>query len=96
MHTGRMVKPMRVTCEGKNMFTLECDIPFEVEKIMTSAYVYEGEMAQFIVNYNLSPVTVVLEKQADVYCDYEREEVSLEKVKEFTISPLSAVMIKEG
>lgn len=96
LHTGKMVKPMRVTCEGKNTFTLECDIPFEVEKIMTSAYMYEGERAQFIVNYNLLPVTVVLEKQADVYVDYEKEEVSLEKVKEFTIPPLSAVMIKEG
>ncbi len=92
--TGRMIKPMQLTCDGKNTFILEDGIPFEVEKIMTSAYEYEGEKAQFIVNYNLIPVTVKLEKASDVYADYEKEEVSFKDIKELEIPPLSAVMIK--
>lgn len=95
LHTGRMIKPMHVTCEEKNSFLLEDDIPFEVEKIMTSAYEYEGEKAQFIVNYNLAPVTVKLEKNADVYDDCEKETASFKNVREVEIQPLSAVMIKE-
>ena len=61
---------------------------------MTSAFTFDGEWAQFIVNYNAEEVTVTLEEEVNVY-ENALEEVAKASVRSFTIPPLSAVMIKK-
>ena len=94
LHLGRMVKPLAVSAEGKNLFLLEDDLQLEVEKFHTAAYEFEGEFAQFIVNYNLEPLTVKMNEPVQVCTDYKQGGFT-KKIKEFTIPALSAVMLKK-
>lgn len=94
LHTGRMVKPLSVAC-GKNSFVIEDGSTLYVDEVLTSAYEFEGERAQFIVNYNLHPVTVKMPKRVNAYVDSSLG-ICLEGVETFEISALSAVMIKES
>jgi hypothetical protein len=94
LHYGRMVKPMPVAAEGKNSFVLEDGSTLWVEKFTTSAFMNDGEWAQFIVNYNTEALEVTLPERVNVY-ENGLDEVAREKVHTFHIPPLSAVMIKK-
>ncbi|MBQ8308629.1 MAG: hypothetical protein IJX96_02220 [Clostridia bacterium] len=93
LHTGRMIPPMKITAEGKNTFVLEDGSILEVEKALYSAFEYEGEKRQFVVNYNLQPLQVKFEAAATVY---ETPDLSSVKagLNEYQIPPLSAIMLK--
>ena len=92
LHTGRMIKPVPVVC-GKNSFVIENGSILQVDEVLTSAYAFGKERAQFIVNYNLHEVTVSWNKKADVYKDSGLENC-VRKTDSVRIAPLSAVMIK--
>lgn len=92
LHTGKMVKPISIDCQ-KNSFVIENGSLLQVDEVLTSAYEYEGERAQFIVNYNLHPITVRLNQKMTVYTDSLLKNC-LKAVDTFEISPLSAVMAK--
>ena len=92
LHTGRMVKPLPVICR-ENSFILENGSILQVPEVLTAAYEFEGERAQFIANYNLTPVTVKLPKKVTVYMDSLLENC-VENVDILEIPALSAVMIQ--
>ena len=92
MHTGRMVKPLPVICR-ENSFILENGSTLQVPEVLTAAYEFEGERAQFIANYNLTTVTVKLPKKVTVYMDSLLENC-VENVDILEIPALSAVMIQ--
>ena len=66
---------------------------FTPDSVLTSAYEYNGERVQFIVNYNLNEVSVSFDKECDLYLDSQLEK-SIKSANNITIAPLSAVMIK--
>lgn len=92
LHTGRMVKPLPVSCQ-KNSFIIENGSSLQVDEVLTSAYEFEGERAQFIANYNLVPVRVKLPQKVTVYMDSLLESC-LKAVDVLEIPALSAVMIQ--
>lgn len=92
LHTGRMVKPMPVLC-GKKSFIIENGSQFKVDEVLTSAYEFDGETAQFIANYNLNPVTVKLPRKVTAYMDSELKN-PIEDVDVLEIPALSAVMLQ--
>lgn len=94
LHMGRMVKPIEIFADGKNVFILEDGLTLEVEKFHTAAYEFEGEIAQFIVNYNLEPLTVRTKEPVKV-CFAYKDGNFVENVREITIPALSAVMLKK-
>ena len=87
-----MVKPLPVGCQ-KNSFIIENGSLLQVDEVLTSAYEFEGERAQFIANYNLVPMIVKLPKKATVYMDSLLESC-LKDVDVLEIPALSAVMIQ--
>lgn len=93
LHTGRMVKPLPIAC-GKKSFVIENGSKLYVEEILTSAYEFDGEIAQFAVNYGLQPVAVELPKKMDAYTDPSLEKV-IKGTSRIEIPALSAVMLKE-
>lgn len=92
LHTGRMVKPLPVAC-GEKSFILENGSRLQVPEVLTAAYEFEGERAQFIANYNLTPVTIKLPQKVTVYMDSLLESC-LKDVDVLEIPALSAVMIQ--
>ena len=64
-----------------------------VDAVISSAYSFNGEKAQFLVNYNLYPVEITLEKECDVYLDSNLKTYK-KGVKSTPIAPLTAIMIK--
>lgn len=91
LHTGRMVKPLLIKC-GKKSFVLEDGSLLSVDEVLTSAYEFEGQYAQFIANYNLNSVVVKLSKKCKVYMDSTLENC-VEGVEILEIPALSAVMV---
>lgn len=94
LHLGRMVKPLPLHTVGKNSFVLEDKSTLYVEKVLTSAFEYEGDVAQFAVNYNAAPITVTTEQSVDVYKNADMTDVD-RGVCEFVIPAHSAVMLKK-
>lgn len=92
LHLGKMVKPISVSCDT-NTFVGEFERPVIVDEVLTSAYEYNGERLQFVVNYNSKPVTVTTEQPVTVYIDSDMEE-TIEAVFRFEIPALSAVAIR--
>ncbi len=93
LHYGKMIKPIKISCP-KESFKLEDEKTYlTVDSVISSAYSFNGERAQFLVNYNLYPVEVTLEKECDVYLD-SKLNVCEKGVKSVAIAPLTAIMIK--
>ena len=92
LHTGKMVKPLPIACR-KNSFVIENGSLLQVDEVLTSSYEFEGERAQFIANYNLTPITVKLPQKATVYMDSLLEN-RLKDVEVLEIPALSAVMLE--
>lgn len=93
LHLGKMIKPIKVHC-GKEKFLLEdMKTYFTPDSVLTSAYEYNGERVQFIVNYNLNEVNVSFDKEYDLFLDSQLEK-SIKSANNIAIAPLSAVMIK--
>ena len=93
LHYGKMIKPIKITCP-KESFLLEDEKTYlTVDAVISSAYEFNGERAQFLVNYNLHPVEITLEKECDAYLDSELK-VCKKGVKSMAIEPLTAIMIK--
>lgn len=93
LHKGKMIKPKKVFC-AKNRFTLNDGSEFFVDQVLTASYRYKGKSVQFLVNYNLSPVTVSFEKEVTLYTDCLLKEKKRAKTVE--LKPLSVAMIKIG
>lgn len=93
LHKGKMIVPNGIFCQQEK-FLLEDEKTYLVtDSVLTAQYEYRGERAQFLVNYNLQPISVDLDGEYDVYFDSELTccEKGLTKL---TIAPLSVVMLK--
>lgn len=92
LHLGKMVKPISVY-SGKNTFMGEDGREIVVDKVLTSAYEYKGDVMQFVVNYNNKPVSVTTKEPVTVYKNLAMT-AKEEETTEFEIPALSAVVIK--
>ena len=94
LHMGKMVAPSKIVC-GKEKFLLEDGkTSLVVDSALTVAYEYEGKRAQFLVNYNLYPVEVVLDGNYDAYTDSDLQNCIADTAA-ITLSPLSVVMLRK-
>ena len=93
LHKGKMIVPNGIFSQQEK-FLLEDEKTYLVtDSVLTAQYEYRGERAQFLVNYNLRPISVDLDGEYDVYFDSELTccEKGLTKL---TLEPLSVVMLK--
>ena len=95
LHTGRMTRPLAVTC-GETQYTLDGghDV-LSVPEVLTSAYVAEGRVVQFLVNYQLHEVTVTLPQPVGGYTDSDLTDYRA-PTDTWTLAPLSVVMLECG
>ena len=83
LHMGKMVKAMAIPC-GKNSFWHIKNENVLVDKLLTSAFEYNGRILQFVVNYNSEPLSVVLPEFVTVYTNADMTEC-IDDVKVFEI-----------
>ena len=91
LHKGKMLKPQHVLC-GKNRFVRYDGSEFWVDQVLTAAYRFKGKRVQFLVNYNIAPVSVSFEKEVLLYTDARLQ--NGERVASTTLAPLSVALFK--
>ncbi len=92
---GKMIAPINVKC-GQERFLLEDEKTYLVtDCVLSSAYEYENNRVQFIVNYNLTAVEIEFNEKYDIYLDSDLK-ICQRSVDKITIQPLSVVMVKLG
>jgi hypothetical protein len=93
LHYGKMIKPIKIVCPQERFLLEDEKTYLTVDAVISSAYSFNGEKAQFLVNYNLYPVEITFEKECDVYLD-NKLKTCKKGVKSMSIAPLTAIMIK--
>lgn len=91
LHYGEMVKPLDFKCRNKE-FVHEDRTILTTDAVLTSAFRYEDQTAQFLVNFTLENQTVEFEEEVDVYLNSSSNQTH--KNKTIKIKPLSVVVIR--
>ncbi|MBQ8726681.1 MAG: hypothetical protein IJY84_06250 [Clostridia bacterium] len=90
---GKMIKPICIKTDKQSFLLEDGKTYLTPNSVLTSAYSFGGERAQFLVNYNLAPMEVELESPCDAYFDVDLK-ICKKSVNRLIIEPLSVVMLK--
>ncbi len=93
LHLGKMVKPVRIECPKERFLLEDGKTYLTVDSVITSAYENNDEKMQFLANYNLYPIEIILDKERDLYFD-DRMTRCQKGVKSVVIEPLSIIAFK--
>ena len=63
-----------------------------MDQVLTAAYRYKGRRVQFLVNYNIAPVSVSFEKEVLLYTDARLQ--NGKRLVSTTLAPLSVALFK--
>ena len=93
LHYGKMIAPDKVYCDEENFLLEDGKTYLQTDSVLSAAYAYRGERAQFLVNYNLKEIEVSFDKKYDVYLDSDLK-TAKKGVDKITLQPLSVIMLQ--
>ncbi|MCQ2742531.1 MAG: DUF6259 domain-containing protein [Bacilli bacterium] len=93
LHAGKMKKPLEYECE-KTSFTHEDGTKLTVDSILSSAFEYEGETLQLLVNFTGEKQMVRLASKEEIWLDPKGKDRLNSEVAE--IAPLSVIAIRRN